>query len=112
MAQSKIASTIYLQNYEDKSSPLTWARTWDCPIWLQNNVVICIISHLSHAIYLDVIDNLCPKVTLNEYVWLEGRGKRGANNITSCLYKDFKAYGYFDRHNYENLTIIADNCGG
>ena len=49
---------------------------------------------------------------MNAYVWLEGQGDRGANNITSCLYKDFKARGYFNQRNYGSLTIIADNCAG
>ena len=52
----------------------------------------------------------CAK--MNAYVWLEGEGDRGANNITSCLLKDFKVRGYFDAPNYGDITIIADNCGG
>ena len=46
------------------------------------------------------------------YTWLEGEADRGANNICSCLLKDFKCRGFLDQTNYGSLTIIADNCGG
>ena len=46
------------------------------------------------------------------YTWLEGEADRGANNICSCLLKDFKSRGFLDQENYGSLTIIADNCGG
>lgn len=49
---------------------------------------------------------------MNAYTWLEGDGDRGANNITSCLYKDFAYRGFFNSRQYGDLTIIADNCGG
>ena len=50
---------------------------------------------------------------MNAYIWSEGVGKRGANNIASCLLKDYRKRGYFDGgHNTGSLNIIADNCGG
>ena len=50
---------------------------------------------------------------MNAYIWSEGVGRRGANNIASCLLKDYRKRGYFDGgHNTGSLIIIADNCGG
>ena len=48
---------------------------------------------------------------MNAYIWHEGEGNRGANNICSCLLKDFTARVFFVQKNYSSLTIIADNCG-
>ena len=62
-----------------------------------------------------VVDNSRIKEgrdTMKAYVWAEGEGKRGANNIASCLLKDYKARGFFEGPNDGSLTIIADNCGG
>lgn len=49
---------------------------------------------------------------MNTYIWPEYEGDRGANNICSCLLKDFKIRGFLDQQNFAELTIIADNCGG
>ena len=50
---------------------------------------------------------------MNAYIWTEGDGKRGANNIASCLLKDYRARGFLsDGKNEGSLNIIADNCGG
>ena len=50
---------------------------------------------------------------MNVYIWSEGSGKRGANNIASCLLKDYTKRGFFnDGLNKGSLNVIADNCGG
>ena len=67
------------------------------------------------TIYLfGVVDNATEDGIdrMNAYVWPEYEGDRGANNICSCLLKDFKHRGWLNRQNYGDLTIIADNCGG
>jgi len=45
-----------------------------------------------------VNDNSQPNGSdkMNAYVWHEKDGRRGANNIGSCLYKDYKLRGFFD----------------
>ena len=67
-----------------------------------------------------VVDNSTEKKSkMNTYLWSEADGRRGANNIASCLLKDFEKRGFFDRGEdgeelapFESLTICADNCGG
>ena len=49
---------------------------------------------------------------MNAYLWPEYEGDRGANNICSCLKKDFQKRGFFNSPNFGELTIVADNCGG
>jgi len=62
--------------------------------------------------FFGFVDNVAPKEEMKAYIWHEGEGNRDANNICSCLLKDFTARGYFPQKNYSSLTIIADNCGG
>ena len=50
--------------------------------------------------------------TLYSYVYSEGDGKKGGNNVVSCLMKNFEEMGYFQAPNYGELTICADNCTG
>ena len=61
-----------------------------------------------------VVDNATEdgKDRMNAYIWREFDGARGANNIASCLLKDLKLRGCFDRPNFSELTYVADNCGG
>ena len=49
---------------------------------------------------------------MNAYIWSEADGRRGANNIVSCLFKDFKKRGFFSSPNFGPLYMLADNCGG
>ena len=50
---------------------------------------------------------------MNAYIWAEGSGKRGTNNIASCLLKDYTKRSFFnDDLNKGSLNIIADNCDG
>ena len=43
------------------------------------------------------------------YVWHEGEGKRGSNEVASCVYHYFENY-VGDR--VKKLVIFSDNCGG
>ena len=82
-------------------------------------------SHSAHAcatyyflpltiLLFGVVDNATEdrKDRMNAYIWREFDGARGANNIVSCLLKDLKLQGCFQRPNYAEHTYIADNCGG
>lgn len=52
--------------------------------------------------------------SMRAYNYHEGDAKKGANNVTSLLYKDFEDRGWidFDKGPREELTVIMDNCGG
>ena len=43
------------------------------------------------------VDNSRPngRDTMKAYIWHECEAKRGANNIASCLLKDYKSKGFF-----------------
>ena len=43
------------------------------------------------------VDNSRPngRDTMKYYIWHEGKAKRGANNIASCLLKYYKSKGFF-----------------
>ena len=60
------------------------------------------------------VDNSRPngRDTIKDYIWHEGEAKRGANNIASCLLKDYKSKGFFAETQEGELSVIADNCGG
>ena len=51
---------------------------------------------------------------MRAYVYHEGEGKKGGNNVTSLLYKDLVDRKWIDKDQgpREELTIIMDNCGG
>ena len=49
---------------------------------------------------------------MDAFIWREFEGDRGANNIVSRLVKYFQLKGMFDRPNFGEITIIADNCAG
>ena len=61
-----------------------------------------------------VNDNSRPNGSdeMNVYLWHEKDGNRGANNIVSCLLKDYQKRGYFNGQLNNSLTVIADNCAG
>eukprot|EP00957_Ditylum_brightwellii_P209111 15360387-Ditylum_brightwellii.AAC.1 len=49
---------------------------------------------------------------MNVYLWNEADGRRGSNNITLCLLKDYKKRGFFNGTTNNSLVVIADNCSG
>jgi len=49
---------------------------------------------------------------MNTYSWHKKEGKRGANNIVSCLLMDLRKRGYLTGKHYGSLTFVAGNCGG
>ena len=50
---------------------------------------------------------------MHAFVWNEGDGDRGMNNIVSCLHKYLSIQNIFSKKNkYKELVILADNCGG
>jgi hypothetical protein len=61
-----------------------------------------------------IVDNapMDGKERMDAFIWREFEGDRGANNIVSCLVKFFKMKIFFSAPNYDELTLIADNCGG
>jgi len=62
----------------------------------------------------DAVDNsrLNGRDTMKAYIWHEGEAKRGANNIASCLLKDYKSRGFFAEAQEGEISVIADNRGG
>ena len=47
---------------------------------------------------------------LHLYIYGELEGKKGKNNLFSCLMNNFKDMGYFSSPNFGELTIYYDNC--
>jgi hypothetical protein len=59
--------------------------------------------------------NLCHKdPTLDAYVYHEGEGKKGGNNVASLVYKFLRDSNYIntDLGPRKELTLCFDNCGG
>jgi len=49
--------------------------------------------------------------TLNAYVWSEGAGERGSNEVTSALHWDLQNRGLFaSNRRFGDLVLICDNC--
>ena len=46
------------------------------------------------------------------YIYSEVEGKKGGSNLVLCLMNHFKEMGYFDRTDFGELSIFADNCEG
>jgi hypothetical protein len=55
-----------------------------------------------------------PKALLNAYIYHEGEGKKGGNNVASLImqYLDEQAYIKRGRGPRKELNIVMDNCGG
>lgn len=51
---------------------------------------------------------------MRAYVYDEGVGKKGGNNVASLLYRDIHERGWIDKEKgpREELTVIMDNCAG
>ena len=49
---------------------------------------------------------------LHAYVYREFEGKKGGNNVVSCLLENFKEWGFFANVQEGEITINADNCTG
>ena len=55
----------------------------------------------------------CQNDHLSAYVYHEGEGKKGGNNVSSLLMKYCKEQGWFDKQTPGMLlTIVMDNCCG
>jgi hypothetical protein len=55
------------------------------------------------------------KATLSAYIYHEGEGKKGGNNVASLIYKYLDEQGYINRGRQQprkELNIVMDNCGG
>ena len=54
------------------------------------------------------------KHQMRAYVYHEGEGKKGGNNVASLLYKDLNDRGWIDLNKgpRDELTVIMDNCAG
>lgn len=54
------------------------------------------------------------RTTMNAYVYHEGEGGKGGNNVASLLWKDVHDRGWIDKNKgpRQELTIIQDNCTG
>lgn len=102
-----------------------WAARKDCIVadYCQNLA----LPHLGHSqpgetYYFSPLTVNCfgtadtstdtPK--MRAYVYTEGDGKKGGNNVASLLFKDIQDRGWVDeeRGPREELTVVMDNCGG
>jgi hypothetical protein len=54
------------------------------------------------------------QATLNAYIYHEGEGKKGGNNVASLIYKFLDDQGWINRGrpSRKELNIVMDNCGG
>jgi hypothetical protein len=55
-----------------------------------------------------------PKAMLTSYIYHEGEGKKGGNNVASLVHKYLDEQGWINRGRAarKELNIIMDNCGG
>ena len=77
-------------------------------------ITVCLFGSVDNSrAYNRNADRCIGEDHMNAYIWHEQDGKRGMNNIASCLYKDYQRRGYFEGGKHEDsLTVIADNCAG
>jgi len=109
---------------ESKKSD-NWAAGKDCIVadYCQNLA----LPHLGHSqpgetYYFSPLtvncfgtaDTSTDKPQMRAYVYTEGDGKKGGNNVASLLFKDLHDRGWVDgeQGSREELTVIMDNCGG
>eukprot|EP00977_Amphora_coffeiformis_P026919 scaffold31684_cov139-Amphora_coffeaeformis.AAC.1 len=59
-------------------------------------------------------DTATDKPQMRAYVYSEGDGKKGGNNVASLLFKDLHDRGWVDKEKgpREELTVVMDNCAG
>lgn len=50
--------------------------------------------------------------TINSFIWHEGEGKRGSNEIGSCLISFLNNLSNSSESNKLNMIFYSDNCGG
>jgi hypothetical protein len=56
-----------------------------------------------------------PQAMLSAYIYHEGEGKKGGNNVASLIWKYLDEEGYINRENRsprKELNIVMDNCSG
>jgi len=61
---------------------------------------------------LGIVDCNPPKDILHAYMYDEGQGDKGGNNVASLIMKFLKDNGLLDGIKRKKLSIVMDNCGG
>lgn len=121
----KFANQKMKEAQEDERNDVAWSDRRNCLVvdYCQNmELPFFGASQPGDTYYLSPLGIFCLGVsnvgiedhTLNAYIYHEGEGKKGGNNVASLLMKDITDRGWIDatKGPRKELTIIMDNCGG
>ena len=113
------------ESQEDKATNATWAETRDTLVgdYCQNmELPFFGSSQPGESYYMSPRGVYCFGVSnvgvanhvLQAYIYLEGEGRKGGNNVASLLLKYLQDRGWIDQTKgaRAELTLILDNCGG
>lgn len=110
---------------DDNRAGVEWQHIRNCIVvdYCQNmELPFFGASQPGESYYLSPLGIFCLGVSnvgidnhsLRAYIYHEGEGKKGGNNVASLLMKDLADRGWIDvtQGPRQELTVIMDNCGG
>ena len=121
------ANTKMTEALADEQKEVEWAKRRDCVVadYCQNMELPFFgeaqpgetYYFSPRLVYCFGVANVgLPRHKLNAYIYLEGEGKKGGNNVASLLHKEFTSQGWLDLDRSQGpraeLSIIVDNCAG